>query len=90
MNKEGYYILGPKFHKDPMFWNKSDQGWVIEFENATPFSKDILTSSMPRGATCIMQFSSDAEPMSQFDILPPTRGLARLKNIVTNFFHKSY
>jgi hypothetical protein len=89
INCTGYYILGPKFHEDPMYWNKEDHGWVIEFENATPFSKDILTSPMPRDATCIMKFSNTGEPLAQFDILP-LRGLVKLKSWFINFFHKSY
>jgi len=90
MNKEGYYILGPYFNGNPMYWNKKDQGWVIEFEDATPYTKDILTKPLPREASCIMQFSSNNEPIAQFDILPPTRGLQRIKNLVINFFLKSY
>lgn len=83
MNEPAFYILGPLTDsQEPTFWNL-DEGWVDDFDKATPFSGDILTVPLPGGMTCIMPFSETGEPLAQFDPLPGGGG-------GQNFFEKSY
>jgi hypothetical protein len=64
-----FYILGQLFGEDPTYWN-IDTGWTIDYYNATPFTGEILTLPLPRGATGVMPFSSDNEPLAQYNTLP--------------------
>ena len=86
MNSAPYYLICGPFHEDHgcTFWSM-EKGWVDseDFYSADIFPADIMTLPLPEGATGIMAFKSDAEPVAQFDLLP--RG-----GVVENFFTKSY
>lgn len=82
MNTPEFYILGPRIDNDLTFWNM-DKGWVTDFGEGTPFTKEIMTLPLPVGSANIMAFSSASEPLAQYDLVPSGVGSG-------NFFHKSY
>lgn len=76
MNDTSFYIIGPLVGKDFVtYWNL-DQGWVMEFELATPFPKEILTlCPLPVETTCILEISIEGEPLAQYNPLPYRGGI---------------
>jgi hypothetical protein len=78
-----YYIVGRPSGIDLSFWNL-DKGWVTEFAEGSPFTEEILTLPLPEGAVAVIAFSSDSEPVAQFNPFPSGEG----NNI--NFFSKVY
>ena len=49
-----FYIVGPiGEHAEPTYWNV-DQGWVEDFNDATPLTADILTQPLPPGVSCLI------------------------------------
>ena len=68
-NDPSFYILGPLVGEDITFYQLGE-GWILEFENATPFTGEILTLPLPTGATSVMPFSSENEPLAQLNTLP--------------------
>ena len=63
-----FHILGPMVGEDLTFWNV-DHGWV-DYTESTPFTGEILTLPLPPGATGVMPFSGNNEPLAQYDTLP--------------------
>jgi hypothetical protein len=81
MNETNFYIFGPLAGGDPSYYN-IDKGWIYEFEDATPFTGEILTLPLPQGTTCVMALSTDFEPLEQYDPLSHKGS--------NNFFQQSY
>ena len=63
-----FHILGPMVGEELTFWN-IDHGWVDYFDS-TPFTGEILTLPLPEGATGVMPFSGENEPVAQYNTLP--------------------
>ena len=63
-----FHILGPMIGEEPTFWN-IDKGWV-DYNSSTPFTGEILTLPLPEGSTGVMPFSSENEPLAQYNSLP--------------------
>jgi len=81
MNERNFYIFGPLSGGDPSYYN-IDQGWVYEFEDATPFTGEILTLPLPQGTIAVLALSDDFEPLDQYDHVPSKES--------NNFFQKTY
>lgn len=72
-----FYILGPLVGDNLTFYS-IDKGWVLEFDNASPFTGEILTLTLPTGATSVMPFSSENEPLDQLNTLPGGGGFEKV------------
>ncbi len=79
-----YYILGRYKGIDLTYWNL-DSGWVTEFADGSPFTAEILSLPLPEGSIAVMAFSSDSEPLAQYDLV---KGVSVGEGL--NFFKKSY
>jgi hypothetical protein len=76
-----FYIIGPLVGEDPTFYCIGE-GWILEFENATPFTGEVLTLPLPEGAIGVMPFSNENEPLAQYNTLP----LSGSQNVLVKVF----
>jgi len=67
-----FIIAGPVLNEEQTWWN-NDHDWVTDFENATTFPKDILTTTLPMGATGIMEVKMDFTPVGFYTPYPGER-----------------
>jgi len=64
-----FIIAGPVMSEEQTWWN-NDQGWTPDFTEATTLPRDILTSSLPPGATGIMELTMLGENVRFLKTLP--------------------
>jgi len=68
-----FVIAGPVENEEQTWWN-NNQGWISDFTEATTLPSDVLTSSLPHGATGIMEVTEEGEVVRFLKTLPHGRG----------------
>lgn len=59
---------------DPTYWDDAAGEWTNDFTEATSFPKMILTTTLPPGATHVIEVHSSGEPIGTYSLATDGKG----------------
>lgn len=65
-----YKCIPPSGGEEPTYWNDAAGEWTPDFEDATNFPRLILATSLPPGATHVMEVHSSGKPLGCYSLVP--------------------
>jgi hypothetical protein len=73
-----FRIHGPIENEAPTYWNVDLWTWVLSFEMASKFPRDILTLPLPEGTEGVMEYDPQGLFLNWFTPYPPPWGWQKL------------